>query len=80
MYYWPAQPAVPSAIRGDSVIGFSVFCSLFSVTFFLILLQYNIWPPDPNCDVCDSEFLPRVNLRKHDTSTPTATNVMMIFC
>ena len=34
MYYWPAQPAVPSAIRGYPVIGFSVLCSL-RVTFLV---------------------------------------------
>ena len=82
--YWPAQPDDPSMIRVPSVIAFSACslsaCSLFSVNFFLILLQYNIWPPDPNCDVCDPEFAPRVNLRRHDTSTRTAMNVMMIFC
>ena len=37
-------------------------------TNFLILLQYNIRPPDPNCDICDPEFAARVNLRRHDTS------------
>ena len=75
------------AIRVASVIAFSV-CSLFFVTFFLILyvtfflilLQYDIWPPDPNCDVCDPEFAPGVNLRRHDTSTGTAIYMMSIFC
>ena len=42
---WPAQPDDPSTIRVASVIAFSALClyvcSLFSVTFFLILLQ---WP------------------------------------
>ena len=70
---WPAQPGNPSAIRVASVIGFSVLyslflCSLFSATFFLILLQYNIRLPDPNYNVCDLEFLARVNLRRHNTS------------
>ena len=46
---------------------------------FLILLQYNIRPPDPNCDVCAPEFAAGVNLRRHDTSTRTVMNVMMIF-
>ena len=46
---------------------------------FLILLQYNKWQLDPNCDVCDPEFAARVNLRRHDTSTQTTMNVMMIF-
>ena len=50
MYYWPAQPGDPSAIRVASVIGISVclscpVCSLFSILcllyFVLILLQ---WP------------------------------------
>ena len=49
-----------------SVIAFSVLC--LYVTFFLILLQYNIRPPDPNCDVCAPEFAAGVNLRRHDTS------------
>ena len=45
LFCWPAQPGNPSAIRVASVIGFSVFCSLFSVlclpeNFFLILLQW----------------------------------------
>ena len=35
---------------------------------------------DPNCDVCDPEFAPGVNQRRHDTSTQTVMNVMMIFC
>ena len=26
------------------------------VTFFLILLQYNIRPPSPNCNVCALKF------------------------
>ena len=44
-------------------------CVLFGcVTFFLILLQCNIRPPDPNCDVCALEFAAGVNLRRHDTS------------
>ena len=44
------------------------FFLILYVTNFLILLQYNIRPPDPNCDVCDPEFVARVNLRRHDTS------------
>ena len=66
-----------------SVIAFSVLCMcvlLGFVTFFLILLQYNIRLPDPNCDVCDPEFVAGVNLRRHDTSTQTVMNVMTIFC
>ena len=42
MYYWPAQPGDPSAIRVASVIGISVclsvlsvLCSLFSVCYIL---------------------------------------------
>ena len=69
--------------RVASVIVFSVLC-LFSVgslcvTFFLILLQYNIRPPSPNRDMCDPEFAARVNIRRYDTSTRTVLNVMMIF-
>ena len=45
------------------------------VTFFLILLQYNIRLPDPNCDVCAPEFAARVNLRIHDTSADTNYDV-----
>ena len=72
-----------------SVISFSVLCSLLSVCYiflilyvtnFLILLQYNIRPPDSNYDVCDPKFALGVNLRRHDTSTQTVMNVMMIFC
>ena len=37
------------------------------VTFFLILLQYNIRPPSPNCNVCALEFTAGVNLRRYDT-------------
>ncbi len=55
------------------------FFIILYVTNFLILLQYNIRPPDPNCDVCDPEFAPRVNLRRHDTLTQTVMNVMTIF-
>ena len=32
----------------------------------------------PNCNVCAPEFAAGVNLRRHDTSTPTIMNV--IFC
>ena len=60
----PLNPAI-HGIRVASVIAFSV--SLLCVTFFLILLQYNIWPPSPNCDVCAPEFVAEVNLRRHDT-------------
>ena len=38
------------------------------MTNFLILLQYNIRPPDPNCDMCALKFAARVNLRRHYTS------------
>ena len=37
------------------------------VIFFLILLQYNIRPPDLNCNVCAPEFVAGVNRRRHDT-------------
>ena len=47
--YWPAQPTLQSAIRGNSVIGFSVLCSLSTICslsvlryIFLILLQLPI--------------------------------------
>ena len=49
-----------------SVCLFSVLCSL-CVTFFLILLQYDIRLLDPNCDMCALKFAARVNLRRHDT-------------
>ena len=45
--YWPTQPNDPLEIRVAFLIGFSVLCSqfsvcsLFSVTFFLILPE---WP------------------------------------
>ena len=68
-------------IRVASVIAFSVclsVCSLY-VTNFLILLQHNIRPPSPNCDVCATKFVVGVNLRRHDTLTPTVMNVMTIF-
>ena len=42
--------------------------SWFHQACFLILLKYNIWPPHPNCDVSDPEFVLRVNLRRHNTS------------
>ena len=45
------------------------------VTFFLILLQYNIRPPDSNCDKCTLEFAAIVNLRRHDTSLDPNCNV-----
>ena len=64
-----------------SVIAFSVclsVCSLY-VTNFLILLQHNIRPLSPNGDLCATELAARVNLRRHDTSTPTVMNVMTIF-
>ena len=79
--------------RVASVIGFAV-CSLFSalctlyvcyiflilyVTNFLILLQYDIWPADPNCNMCNPEFAAGVNRRRHDTLTRTVMNVMKIF-
>jgi len=38
------------------------------VTFFLILLQYNIRLPLPNYNVCAPKFAAGVNLRRHDTS------------
>ena len=43
-----------------------VLCSY--VTFFLILLQYNIRLLSPNWDVCALKFVAGVNLRIHDTS------------
>ena len=76
--YWPAQPG----IRVASVIAFSVLCMcvlLGFVTFFLILLQYNIRLLDPNCNVCAFKFVPGVNLRRDDTSTQTVMKVIMIF-
>ena len=61
-----------------SVIAFSV--CVFSVGYiFFILLQYNIRPPSPNCDVCATEFVVGVNLRRHDTLMQTVMNVMTIF-
>ena len=80
--------SIGTVVTRASVISFSVcvcVLCLFSVlcgcvTFFLILLQYNIRPPSPNCDVCAPEFAARVNLRRHDTSTRTVMNVMTIFC
>ena len=82
-YIGPLNLAI-YGIRVASVIAFSVLY-LFSVLcgfviFFLILLQYNIWPLSPNCDMCDPKFVPRVNLRRHDTFTQTVMNVMTIFC
>ena len=79
------QHSIVMAIRVASVIGFSV--CLFSVIFFLILyitnflilLQYNIRVPYPNCNVSDPEFAPGVNLRRHDTLIRTVMNVMTIF-
>ena len=44
------------------------FFLILYVTNLLILLQYNIWPPHQNCDVCDPKFAAGVNLRSHDTS------------
>ena len=44
------------------------FFLILYVTNFLILLQYNIRPPDPNCDLYALEFRARVNLERHDTS------------
>ena len=49
------------------------FFLILYVTNFLILLQYNIRPPDPNCDVCDPEFAVRLNQRKHDISQDPKT-------
>ena len=57
--------------------GFSVG-SLY-VTNFLILLQHNIRPQSRNCNVCATKFVVGVNLRRHDTSTPTVMNFMKIF-
>ena len=51
-----------------TVIGFSVLylsVCLFSDTFFLILLQYNIWSHTVNYNVCDANFSLRVKLRRH---------------
>ena len=84
LHFWPAQPGDQPTIRVASVIAFSVLCSLsvcsLCVTFFLIVLQYNIRPLDPNCDVCAPEFAAGVNLGKHDTLTGTVMNVMTISC
>ena len=49
-------------------------CSLY-VTNFLILLQHNIRPLSPNWDMCATEFVARVNLRRHDTSPDLNCNV-----
>ena len=46
-----------------------VWVCMFSVTFFLILLHYNIWLPHPHCNVRDSKLALRVDLRRHDTLT-----------
>ena len=74
----PLNPAI-HGIRVVSVIEFSV-CSLYVLChIFLILLQYNIWLPDPKSDVFDPEFVLRVILRRHDTSTRTAMYVMLIY-
>ena len=64
-----------------SVIAFSLclYVLYMYVTNFLILLQHNIRQPSPNCNVCATKFAARVTLRRHDTSTPTIMNVMMIF-
>ena len=56
-------------IRVGSVIAFSV-CSLFSVTFFLVLLHYNIWPLDPEPE-------PRTETES-GASTPVAVKVRRI--
>ena len=42
---------------------------------FSILLQYDIRPQDPNCDVCAPKFAAGVNLRRHDTSLDPNCNV-----
>ena len=63
----PLNPAI-HGIRVASVIAFSV--CMFSVAmlhFVLILLQYDIRPPDPDCNVCTLKFVAGVNLRRHDT-------------
>ena len=69
--YWPTQPNYLSGIRVATVIELSV-CSLWVLCMyvknFLILLQHNIMPPSPNCDMCATEFASGVNLRRHDTS------------
>ena len=57
-----------------SVCLFSVLCSL-CVTFFLILLQYNIRPLDLNWDVCAAEFAAGANLRRHDILQDLNCNV-----
>ena len=64
-YIGPLNPVI-HGIRVASVIEFSV-CSLY-VTNFLILLQHNIRPPSWNFDMCATEFVARVNLRRYDTS------------
>ena len=60
-------------------IEFSVSVGSLYVTNFLILLQHNIRPLSQNCDMCAPEFAARVNLRRHDSLTPTVMNVMTIF-
>ena len=64
-----------------SAIAFSVcvYTLIGFVKFFLILLQHNIRLPSRNGNMCAHEFVARVNLRRHDTLTPTVMNVMTIF-
>ena len=79
---WPAQPDDPLGIRVASVIefSFSSLCVLLEyVTNFLILLQHNIRPPSPNCDMCATKFAAGVNLSRHDTMRQTVMNVITIF-
>ena len=76
------NPAI-HGIRVASIIEFSVcsLCVLLGyVTKILILLKHNIRPLSRNCNVCATEFVVRVNLRRHDTSMQTVMNVMTIFC
>ena len=69
-YIGPLNPAIHGIIVA-SVIAFSILCMcvlLGFVTFFPILLQYNIRPPDPKCHGSAFELAAWVNIRRHDTS------------
>ena len=79
--YWPAPPGVPSVQCQSGLCNWFlciyVLCGF--VTYFLILLQYNIRLPSLNCDMCAPKFVPRVNLRRHNISTQTVMNIMTFF-
>ena len=73
------NPAI-HGIRVAFVIAFSVclYVLCIYVTFFLILLQHNIRPLSPNCNMCATEFVAGVNLKRHDTLRWAVMNVMTI--